>query len=61
MSLAACMQVHRSEADGAADGAMVSRPAKRCRFSLDGQEGELVAPAVEKYAMHALLDQIMVR
>ena len=55
------MQVHHSEADGAADGAMVSRPAKRCRFSLDGQEGELVVPAVKTYAMHALLDKIMVR
>ena len=46
-----CMQVHTSEADGAADGAaddtVASRPAKCCRFSFDGQHGELAVPTAK--------------
>ena len=45
------MQVHISVADGAADGTaggtVASRPVKRCRFSFDGQHGELAVPTVK--------------
>ena len=41
------MQVDISEADGAADGTVASCPAKRCRFSFDGQHGELAVPTVK--------------
>ena len=41
------MQVHTSEADGAADDAVASRPAKCCRLSFDSQHGELAVPTVK--------------
>ena len=53
------MQVHTSEADGTADGAaddtVPSPPAKRCRFSFDGQHGKLAVPTVKatRYACPA--------